>query len=89
MNVSLTPQLEQWVSKRVESGMYNSASEVVREALRLLVEEDEVRNLRIAELKKQVGLGVDQLERGLVRPFNVDVVEHIKQRGRQTKGSEG
>jgi len=36
MNVSLTPELEEWVRKKVESGMYVSASEVVREALRAL-----------------------------------------------------
>jgi antitoxin ParD1/3/4 len=35
MNVSLTPELEQFVQTKVQSGRYNSASEVVREALRL------------------------------------------------------
>lgn len=40
MNVSLTPDLERFVREKVESGMYNSASEVVREALRLLVSRD-------------------------------------------------
>jgi antitoxin ParD1/3/4 len=43
MNVSLTPQLEKFVSAKVESGRYNSASEVVREALRLLEEHDSAR----------------------------------------------
>ena len=40
MNVSLTPQLENFVRQKVESGLYGSASEVVREALRLLGERD-------------------------------------------------
>src|SRR5277367_6746005 len=40
MNVSLTPELEKFVTTKVESGRYNSASEVVREALRLLDEHD-------------------------------------------------
>lgn len=43
MNVSLTPELEQFVDAKVESGLYNNASEVVREGLRLLKEHDEVR----------------------------------------------
>jgi antitoxin ParD1/3/4 len=43
MNVSLTPELEQFVDAKVESGLYNNASEVVREGLRLLKEYDEVR----------------------------------------------
>ena len=43
MNVSLTPELEQFVDAKVESGLYNNASEVVREGLRLLKEQDEIR----------------------------------------------
>lgn len=43
MNVSLTPELEKFVDGKVESGLYNNASEVIREGLRLLKEHDEVR----------------------------------------------
>jgi antitoxin ParD1/3/4 len=43
MNVSLTPELERFIDAKVESGLYNNASEVVREGLRLLKEQDEVR----------------------------------------------
>ena len=43
MNVSLTPELERFVDEKVESGLYNNASEVVRESLRLLKEHDEIR----------------------------------------------
>jgi antitoxin ParD1/3/4 len=43
MNVSLTPELEKFVEGKVESGLYNNASEVVREGLRLLKEHDEIR----------------------------------------------
>jgi antitoxin ParD1/3/4 len=43
MNVSLTPELERFVDGKVESGLYNNASEVVREGLRLLKEHDEIR----------------------------------------------
>jgi len=50
MNVSLTPDLERFVREKVESGLYNSASEVVREALRLLVaRDDEEATYRVAE----------------------------------------
>ena len=49
MNVSLTPELERFVSGKVESGRYNSASEVVREALRLLEENDSARAAQLAE----------------------------------------
>jgi putative addiction module CopG family antidote len=44
MNVSITPELEQFVASLVASGQYQSASEVVRAALRLLVREENTRN---------------------------------------------
>lgn len=64
MNVSLTPRLEKLVQKKVASGMYNSASEVVREALRLLQQHDRLRELRMKELRKEIQIGVRQYERG-------------------------
>ncbi|GIW05067.1 MAG: hypothetical protein KatS3mg059_1687 [Thermomicrobiales bacterium] len=48
MNVSLTPELEELIRRKVASGMYGSASEVVREALRLLEERDRLAHLRAA-----------------------------------------
>ncbi|QRM34093.1 type II toxin-antitoxin system ParD family antitoxin [Microvirga sp. VF16] len=44
MNVSITPKLEQFVAARVASGQYQSASEVVRAALRLLIREEKIQN---------------------------------------------
>lgn len=69
MNVSLTPELEKMVGEKVKSGLYNSASEVVREALRLLREQDELRSARLEELRREVAQGVTQLERGEGRAF--------------------
>ncbi len=40
MNVSLTPRLEEFIRRKVAGGLYNNASEVVRDALRLLVERE-------------------------------------------------
>ena len=67
MNVSLTPELEELIQERVRSGRYTSASEVVREALRLLQDRDELRQLRIAELRTKVAAGLDSLDRGQAR----------------------
>ena len=69
MNVSLTPELEKMVGEKVKSGLYNSASEVVREALRLLREQDDLRAARLEELRRDVGVGTAQLERGEGRTF--------------------
>lgn len=64
MNVNLTPELETLVQKRVKTGRYNSASEVVREALRLFEERDRVRELQIRVLRKKINEGWVSLERG-------------------------
>lgn len=64
MNVSLTPELEQFVHGKVQSGRYLSASEVVREALRLLEERDCLREMRLAALRKNIAIGVEQSDQG-------------------------
>lgn len=64
MNVSLTPELESLVYEKVKSGNYNSASEVVREALRLLKEEDELKRIRRTLLRSDVMKGVDEIRNG-------------------------
>ena len=64
MNVSLTPELEQYVHSKVKSGRYLSASEVVREALRLLEERDRLREIRLATLQKEIEIGIEQSNRG-------------------------
>ena len=66
MNVSLTPELEKFVSGKVQSGRYNSASEVVREALRLLEEHDSARAAHLGEFNAELGRRLDALDRGEV-----------------------
>lgn len=64
MNISMTPELERFVQAKVQSGMYLSASEVVRDALRLLAEQDEIRQKRIEALNREIQIGLDQAARG-------------------------
>ena len=59
MNVSLTPALESYVQKKVETGRYRSSSEVVREAIRLLEERDQEKEQRLATLKSEIQKGID------------------------------
>lgn len=59
MNINLTPQLEEMVRAKVSSGLYNSASEVVREALRLMEREDQVRAATLAQLRQDIQQGID------------------------------
>ena len=59
MNVNLTPQLEELVRSKVASGMYTSASEVVREALRLMDERDRLRTAKLEQLREDIRQGFD------------------------------
>ena len=64
MNVSLTPELNKFVAAKVKSGLYNSASEVVREALRLLEEHDRARSAQLAAFNQELGARLASLDRG-------------------------
>ena len=63
MNVSLTPELEEIVAFKVKSGLYNSASEVVREGLRLLQQRDELRKMKLEALQKAIEEGVKAVKK--------------------------
>ena len=80
MNVSLTPQLENFIKQKVSTGMYNSVSEVIREALRLLEEKDVLKAMKLEALKVDIQDGIDSLDSGQGKPLDI---ESIKARGRQ------
>ena len=60
MNVNLTPKLEELVRSKVSSGLYSSASEVVREALRLMDEQDRLRQMKLDELRRELRKGIHE-----------------------------
>lgn len=65
MHISLTPELDSRVKAKVETGLYNNASEVIREALRFMeIHEDWVHEVKLSRLREQLKLGVEQLDRG-------------------------
>ena len=64
MNVSLTPELENLVNEQVKSGLYNSASEVIRESLRLFKEQLMLKEIRRNELRREIMIGVEQMRNG-------------------------
>lgn len=81
MNVSLTPELEKFIHDKVASGMYSSASEVVREAIRGLHERDLLDQIKLEELRKDIQIGLDQLDRGeFVRFDRHQMMERVLQR---------
>lgn len=80
MNVNLTPQLEEMVRQKVNSGLYTSASEVVREALRLMDEKDRLQAAKLAQLRQDIREG---LESG---PATAWDAEQVKREGRAKHG---
>ena len=86
VNVSLTPELEALIQERVRSGRYTSASEVVREALRLLEDRDELRRLRLSELRSQVAAGLDSLNSGQTRDGDTVIEEILNEASASSRG---
>ena len=64
VNISLTPELDAFLQSRVKSGRYQTTSEVVREALRLLERQERDRDDAVAQLKAKLERGAAQAERG-------------------------
>ncbi len=81
MNVSLTKELEELVAAKVKTGRYLSASEVVREALRLLEERDRIKEMRLAELRKEIQKGRESGESIDGEP----VFERLREKSRARK----
>ena len=85
MNISLTKELENFVGELVSSGMYYSASEVVRDGLRLLKEKEEVKQIRLKDLTAEIMLGVEDLESGKSKTFysENEIFLEVKRRGQK------
>lgn len=64
MNISLTPELEKYVYEKVKNGLYTSASEVVRESLRLMNTYESLQKQRLERLSREIDIGLMDLESG-------------------------
>jgi antitoxin ParD1/3/4 len=71
----LPPDLEQFVQSKLDSGDYHSRNEVVRDALLFLRERDQHRALKLAELRKLIQVGIEQLDRGEGKVFDADEIK--------------
>jgi antitoxin ParD1/3/4 len=64
MNVNLGPVFDEFVSELLETGLYQSQSEILREGLRLLKERQDFKNLQLSRLRAEVAQGAKQADRG-------------------------
>jgi len=88
MNVNLGAVLDGFVADLLQTGLYQSQSEVVRDGLRLLKEREELKNLRLAELRKEIAIGSEQADRGEFVDGEETFAE-IRRRSAQRKRAKG
>src|SRR5271165_4249221 len=85
MNVSLTSKLERWISSKVKEGKYQTASEVVREAVRQLAEREQRRKLALERLRREIDVGLRQIERGKATPLDIRQIKAEARRERAAR----
>lgn len=76
MNITLGKEFERRITEKVSDGLYTSASEVIRDGLRLLFEKDAVKNQQLEILREEVAKGFEQLAAGESSKYGVmDIFE--------------
>ena len=76
MNVSLSSTFEAYIQKQLDEGTYNNASEIIREALRLKMQQDEIYQTRLKSLRAAIIHGE---ESGNAAPFDIkDIIQDAK-----------
>lgn len=86
MNISLTKELESFVHSKVQQGFYHSASEVIREGLRLLAEQEDIKKKRLEMLNLEIDKGLASLKSGDVISSD-EMMEHVQNRRQKYKDS--
>jgi antitoxin ParD1/3/4 len=86
MNISLTPDLDNWVAEQVKTGSYLSATELICEALRLLQNSEAVQRQKLNSLRADIKQGIDDLEAGRYTVFNQDFVDDLLAETEQNAG---
>ena len=74
MSITLPPELERLVQEKVESGMYLSPADVIEKAIRLLHDHDQLRQMRLEELRREIAIGIEECDRGEVSPVEAQAV---------------
>lgn len=76
MHINLSPEIEQYLQTKVGTGFYSNASEVVRDAIRRMWEEDE----KLTQLRAAVQIGDEQLDQGEGKTYSADRLERITEK---------
>jgi|688.fasta_scaffold2529723_1 antitoxin ParD1/3/4 len=87
MDVSLTNELEQWVQRKIETGLYSSASKVVREALRALHTKETRNSQKIMHLRDAIHDGFVSMKDSGAVESSAELSEKVKSLGRKRRHS--
>jgi antitoxin ParD1/3/4 len=94
-NINLTTHFDDFVERKISSGRYSNASEIVREALRLLEEEEQVRQAKLKALRMAARLGFDEIDQGkgialkgkkAVKQFIKGIEAEVRSRAAKSRG---
>ncbi len=72
MHISLTETLDEYVKSKVNSGLYNNASEVVREALRLKISAEQTDEIKLQKLREALDPAIRQAEQGQFADYSLE-----------------
>ena len=86
MEISITPRMDQWISEKVNSGLYGSSNEIILEGLRLLMRQDEQRLAIAEDLRQEILIGVRQLDSGKSVIFDSNLMDNIKKKSSDRLG---
>jgi len=79
LNISLPKALEDRVREQVASGRYGSASEVIREALRLFETYQQIQSSNLSQLQAEIAKGMKDVESGRVKKMDIDAIKRKAQ----------
>jgi antitoxin ParD1/3/4 len=92
MNVNLGTFFDKFVADLLKSGLYQSQSEILREGLRLLKEREDIKKIRLQELRQEINIGLKQIEEGQCTEYDEksleDLFHDIKLKGRKKLGTQ-
>ena len=86
MEVSITPKMDEWIAEKVNSGLYRSSDEVILEGLRLLIRQEEQRRAMTEDLRREILIGISQLDSGKSAVFDSNLAAKIKKDSRSRLG---
>jgi antitoxin ParD1/3/4 len=78
MHINLSPEMEKFVQSKVDSGFYSNASEVIRDAIRRMREDED----KIAALRKALQVGDDQLDKGEGAQYSPELLTRLTEKAK-------